>query len=838
MLELRFPNDVHKSVKLGPGKLAVGRDPQNDIVLDLDGVSGFHAEIVQDQGVFYLVDLDSTNGTLLDGSRITGRVELRPWQRICFDEVEAEIVDPSGRRPTAVRKAVGTSSAAPAGTAAPQPQGQLVLHFTGGEFGDYPLDKPKTSLGRDPGNDVVIDREGVSGFHAQITEDQGIHYVVDLGSVNGTQLDGAPVTGKMAIRAWQVLTLDEVAIELVDPSGRRPTVARKAVGAGVGEQRGRRGTKVMPADQEILTILKGPDEGKKITLTGDRMSVGRTDENDIVLADDTVSSKHASLIKEDGGWTLVDEGSTNGTFVDRQRTSRRALKDGMEIRFGEVDVSFSAQTVGRSGTVVVDSQDGGGVKATVKREAPGADAFDDLPSERPTETASARRSSAALIYSAAGFVVALSLLLLWIFLKPQGADLPLQAGGLWGVNVPAATSTAVLADINADGMLDVIFGDANGTLHALDGEKGKRIFKKELSDSIIAPPVAGDLNDDGRPDIVVGNNTGQIVAFTEFDGDGRVLWRSSPELMMGAVTNRPTLIDLNGDKTLDIVAPTEKRGLLALDGKSGWTLWETSSLFAQGTVLSAPLVADLNGDSTPDIVGVDHLGNVVALTSQDAKVWSLWTAAVGAVQLTSASPALLKRETEQLVVVAADAGLYAFDAATGDSRWHAADMQGPFGASPLAVDATGDMQEDVVVMGTDGTLYVRDGRKGGEHLTRQIGVSQSATPALQDFNQDGIKDLVLVDRAGALRVVDLNRGRDLLAAGAVAVGTSGTFNGAKLVADAFSASPLLADVNGDGNLDAVCLAENGGVFAMGFNRRTRESHAVWPAYLGAGYSVR
>jgi pSer/pThr/pTyr-binding forkhead associated (FHA) protein len=310
-------------------------------VLDVDGVSGFHAEIVEDQGQFYLVDLDSSNGTLLDGQKVSGRVALRAWQKLTFDEVEAELVDPAGRRPTAVRKAVGANDVTKGATSPAMPQGPLVLSFKSGGSADFKLDKVKVSIGRDPQNDVVIDKDGISGFHAQITEDQGRLYLVDLGSTNGTSVDGQRVNVNVELRAWQVIAFDEIEVELVDPSGRRPTVARRAVGAPQTSKRGPRGTEVMPAVSETLKIVKGPGDGQSFTLKGERMTIGRTEDNDIVLDAETVSSLHATLLKEKNGWTLIDEGSTNGTFVNRKRVERRTLSNDTTISMGEVDLLYS-----------------------------------------------------------------------------------------------------------------------------------------------------------------------------------------------------------------------------------------------------------------------------------------------------------------------------------------------------------------------------------------------------------------------------------------------------------------------------------------------------------------
>ncbi len=93
MLKLQFKNNAHPEVAVNEMRLTIGRDKANQVALEQAGISGFHAEIHNEDGKLLLVDLGSTNGTLVNGTRIQGRREIKLWDTIQIDTVEFEIVD-------------------------------------------------------------------------------------------------------------------------------------------------------------------------------------------------------------------------------------------------------------------------------------------------------------------------------------------------------------------------------------------------------------------------------------------------------------------------------------------------------------------------------------------------------------------------------------------------------------------------------------------------------------------------------------------------------------------------------------------------------------------------
>ena len=71
-----------------------------------------------------------------------------------------------------------------------------------------------------------------------------------------------------------------------------------------------------------------------------RTTIGRSPDCDIFLDDVTVSRKHAVILRSDGEFQIEDQGSLNGTFVNRRRIDSSPLADGDEVQIGKYRLSF------------------------------------------------------------------------------------------------------------------------------------------------------------------------------------------------------------------------------------------------------------------------------------------------------------------------------------------------------------------------------------------------------------------------------------------------------------------------------------------------------------------
>ena len=128
----------------------------------------------------------------------------------------------------------------------------------------------------------------------------------------------------------------------------------------------------------MTTLRLIPSSGSPIEITKQAALVGRDQACDVMLSDGSVSRRHAKIELRGGSWAIVDQASANGTYIDSQRISDAALKDGQELRLGSL--SFRVEITGEADLSQTLS---GGGDATMVHAAPAPPAPIPTPPSAP-----------------------------------------------------------------------------------------------------------------------------------------------------------------------------------------------------------------------------------------------------------------------------------------------------------------------------------------------------------------------------------------------------------------------------------------------------------------------
>jgi pSer/pThr/pTyr-binding forkhead associated (FHA) protein len=96
----------------------------------------------------------------------------------------------------------------------------------------------------------------------------------------------------------------------------------------------------LPVGVAMLIVAHGPNAGARFLLDRDITTAGRHPDSDIFLDDITVSRQHAQFHRVPNGFTIVDSGSLNGVYVNRQRVHTTALQTGDEVQIGKFRMTF------------------------------------------------------------------------------------------------------------------------------------------------------------------------------------------------------------------------------------------------------------------------------------------------------------------------------------------------------------------------------------------------------------------------------------------------------------------------------------------------------------------
>lgn len=196
----------------------IGREVDNDIVVNDERLSRHHAEVRVDHGVVVLMDYGALNGTLINRQPVTSPVPLRPgdiidigMQRYRFSLFEG----PAVVEEVPTSKMPGSSAMNRRQTLPPAGPPALVAMNGGAQGTRWELLAPVISIGRDGTCQIRLPDTTVSRRHAQIVRQADGFYASDLESTNDTRVNDDPLTKPRRLRNGDLLRVGGVALRFV-----------------------------------------------------------------------------------------------------------------------------------------------------------------------------------------------------------------------------------------------------------------------------------------------------------------------------------------------------------------------------------------------------------------------------------------------------------------------------------------------------------------------------------------------------------------------------------------------------------------------------------------------
>jgi pSer/pThr/pTyr-binding forkhead associated (FHA) protein len=333
--------------EIPPSEVQLGKGPRNDIVITDPAVSTAHAAVRFDGRAYSVSDLGSRNGTYVNGERITGGRELHHGDVIGmglskltfrlsgYSETGAIGLADVGVITNVVAPPLNEASLANAVVSEGLVSEADVEKLKGGvrrlaralveerlisEIALCDLFSRTFQLPRVDLASVHVDEETVATFSSRLARD---HHVFAFGTQAGVLL--------LAMAD----PTDQVAIERLEQESKKTVSIHVATFGQVAEQiekyYGPKLIGVLPSGEKLRFLINQPE-----------IEIGKASHNTVVLSDPTVSNTHAVIMVRDGGYSIVDLGSRNGTFVSGERlgTSARTLRHGDTIQLGQTVLTF------------------------------------------------------------------------------------------------------------------------------------------------------------------------------------------------------------------------------------------------------------------------------------------------------------------------------------------------------------------------------------------------------------------------------------------------------------------------------------------------------------------
>jgi pSer/pThr/pTyr-binding forkhead associated (FHA) protein len=316
--------------------MTVGRHLENDLIVAGEDVLDFHLRLEPTDRGARAYPLGEASLTLESGDW-TDPVDLVVGDRLQVGQNEL---------------VVSTERQGP-------PQAEEWWIFADREESIYQLTST-LDAGRSDDNEILLLDDHVSRKHARFSLVDGIVWISDFRSANGTYVNGNRLNGGCRLFHGDEISFDQLRFQLVGRGGDLTPVRQPESGTEVvlisppsrapvettefnlAEPRSEPSL-VVPETPETGAFLLGasdPITGQTFRAGIGTLTIGRDEDCDVVIDDATVSARHAELVIRPETTTVTNLMATNGTRINGEQIQNAELKDGDVLRIGRVNLVF------------------------------------------------------------------------------------------------------------------------------------------------------------------------------------------------------------------------------------------------------------------------------------------------------------------------------------------------------------------------------------------------------------------------------------------------------------------------------------------------------------------
>ncbi len=219
---------------------------------------------------------------------------------------------------------------------------KVTIEYPDGKQQTLEFDHQALTLGRTDDNDIILEHPSISRTHAKVILVEQLLEVTDLGSSNGSYINGKKITQTKAVKPGDLVSFGEVKVRFYIPEKHLQTQMMSAIKAPGAEQ----ATQMLTGIDSLadIDVVLPNQTRKKHIITKEVTSIGRDEKNDIIIDEQTVSRRHIHIVREGDNYSFCKQPDCSSkVLLNGQEVEQGKLKAGDQVTLGLVQLTFKPQ---------------------------------------------------------------------------------------------------------------------------------------------------------------------------------------------------------------------------------------------------------------------------------------------------------------------------------------------------------------------------------------------------------------------------------------------------------------------------------------------------------------